>query len=606
MQRTSKNDTIQIRLIGKPDFYLKMYWDLTCIDINNTFWEYIFDYKKSSLLINLSSLSYEEWIQLKYLLSKLTLSYAYLKQIRIKDIGIEKLLFWFNIIQSYLDILNKFTWGVQVPFFSYFWINEDAYTYIEDTIFYKYYFQTIPWILEVIKNYSIIDVELLYSDQIIQLFILEKILKEKYEIDISFNIYLWRLLEYENKHSVSKILKSKLTNINHISFKWLENQDRVIFGKNYKDFSFFNKWCDWRKCSFCNIWKFSDKPLEKNKWGERINGIFSLIKEYDVDFVNISDPSITVEQLVFLSHKILKEKINIKMHIRTRFSEDFTPEVCKLLGKAGMIYIGIWLESASPRINNLMNKYEKDYTEKDFNSLLDMCEKSGIKLHYYTIFWLPTETKSEIDQTKHFLLNNLPKYSFFSYTAWFFWLNKWTQIYNNYKKYWITFDEIDKWGEVFIYNYKEKGFDENQEKLQKSVLELNYKLFFNKNFETFFNAKSFFKFIEHGHIFHLQKMIYNNNPYYEYLNNNINLKNYGERHYCKNKYLQFNTLGSNYILTNWIICSSLKLPKSIVEFIINYDELKTMRENIWKDSILNIHKDILMLIQNYIFIVKNI
>lgn len=58
------------------------------------------------------------------------------------------------------------------------------------------------------------------------------------------------------------------------------------------------------------------------------------------------------KDLVSFCKRILEEKINIKMSVRTRYEKTYIEEDIKILGNAGIKFLGIGLESASNRLNN--------------------------------------------------------------------------------------------------------------------------------------------------------------------------------------------------------------------------------------------------------------
>lgn len=588
----------KIKLIWKMDFFSIN--EKSDLDLNKIFWEYIFDPFKSSKIIEIKKVKQEEIIKLKFLISKLKIAFILLKKIKYQNFTVDNILFSFNILNSYLEILNRFTWWIELKLFNHILIKEENYLNIESTIYYDFFLWNRKKIKDSLSENHIIDIGLCASEQILQLDILKIILKKYYNIDIKYNIFLWNLFEFENKENIYFILNKKLNNINNICFEHLpyyKEVDHILWHKYYRT-KLFNSWCNWRKCSFCNFWKFNKPILLKNK--EEILEKFILkVKTEKIKYLSIKDPSITVEELILLSKKIIKSGLILRIHIKTRFSNKLDTEVCKLLGQAWIRYIWIWLESISTRLNNFMNKYPIDYWVIDFQKLINNCRWTWIKIHYYTVFWFPTETIDEIIWTKDFLLKNIKEESndFFSFTASEFWLNKWTEIYNNPNKYWITIDKNNEDSKVFIWHYEQNYF-EHKQLINTNIEQLYKRLFLNININSFINFRNFFCSIEHSNLFHIQKMIYKKNPYLKFFtkNKSINIDNYNNFKYVKNKYFQYYDTWSWIKLINWVSWNSIIIDKKTLDFFLNINSIFF----IWK---VNIESDIIVkLISNYFLI----
>jgi radical SAM superfamily enzyme YgiQ (UPF0313 family) len=289
-----------------------------------------------------------------------------------------------------------------------------------------------------------------------------------------------------------------------------------------------------------------------------------------------------LDDIIMLSRKILKNNISINIKIFARYSEWYTDNVLELLWRAGVKFLWIWLESTSTRLNNLMKKYDKDYWEEDFEEMAIKCDKHGILLHYYTIFWFPTETKEEIIDTKKFLIKMLKKYTFFSYTAGLFWVNVWTDVYLNKDKYLVSFKEDNIWWETFIENYFEKKYFENKDFLKNTINELKQKLFF-WDISIWVDINSLWYFLEKSNIFHMQKLLFDTNPYLDFFmkNKDITLENFVSYKYKLNKYLQFTEMeDNNIIVKNWLLWTKITIDKSVYNLLKEYRVSYIMDKNI--------------------------
>jgi hypothetical protein len=68
-----------------------------------------------------------------------------------------------------------------------------------------------------------------------------------------------------------------------------------------------------------------------------------------------------------------------------------------------------------------------------------------------------------------------------------------------------------------ISEFSEKNIDENKLLVKSTIFELMNKQYFPN--KQYLNIKKIWNFIEHSNIFHLQKMYYEKNPYFDYYQN---------------------------------------------------------------------------------------
>lgn len=594
----------KIKLIWAPDF-LKEYENNDFYSFNNFFWEYIFNPNKSWKLINTKQLSKDEKTNIKYILSNLNIAYKFFKIMKNKEIWIENMIFCFNIISNYLKIIEKFTKWIKIKFYDYFEVDDIIYENIEENLFYNFFTQeNNEWFNE-LDSWDIVKIDIQHTYQLSQLYIINYIIENKKKINVKYEIFLWDLVLFENQKMVEKKLLENFNNLEVFRTNNNVKLSNISFSDNfYYKYTIFDWSCSWNKCSFCNIWKKQKLSYDIN---EKIDLFLNFVDEKKLKYVQIWDPSISINQLTNLSKKIINKKLKIKFKIFTRFSNEFTDSALSLFSKAGLRFLWIWLESTSPRLNNLMKKYDRDYSEEDFSDLVCRCKKFWINVHYYTIFWFPTETKEEIIWTKNFLLKHLKQNDFFSYTAWFFWLNKWTDVYLNKKRYWVSFQEANMWWEIFIKNYDEKNITENWSLLLDTRNELLSKLFFWDVYNNV-NVINFWHFIEHSSIFHIQKLKLNINPYLDFFSKNksINYENMCINKFKVNGYLQFTRINNFYKVKNCLLETDLILSSNSRKLLKNYNKSITLKENILILSLVenkNLNDEILELIKKF-FLIK--
>lgn len=502
---------INIRLVGNPDFYKCIRSNNKIIDMNYLFWKDLFSPK--TILWYLSDREVNNFDKNKWLLfeKNIPVIYKIFLSIRNNTVSADTILKSYYIVEEYLKFLERLFPGVIIKFFSYF-IYKDIESKNLVTCFYEKYKDCFNCIHE----HDVLYIELENIEQIYQLEMIHNYIYSTQWFYPQFSISLKKIAIFENKSEVKKILRDKdIFNIVNIedNQEYLEMKFLKIFWELYYRRFLFNWSCLWRKCVFCNIWKYrSYKIYDDEKW-KKIEELISIIKENNVKYISLVDPYLKVDDLILLAEKIIESGVQIKIRVLVRFSLELSePKVLEVLSKAWFRSLCIWLESASNRLNRLMKKYDQDYSEKDFEFLVSSSSKYGINIHYYTIFGFPTETQQEIDQTKNFLLKNLKNDSFFTYTPWKFWINKGTDVYENPEKYNLTFHK--NWtNQTFIDDVSEENININKEYRNDVVQKLFHSLFHKEWVWRNIDYYNFWNFIEESAIFHVQKMEYQENPY---------------------------------------------------------------------------------------------
>lgn len=208
-----------IKLIGEPDFFKKNPHMVAENNFNTSFWKFIFTPKKSGKIIDISALKSEEKEELKYIWANIETVYSFFLALGNIDIGVEKIVFCFNIISRYLEILNKFTPAIDLKFYNYILIDDQIYDNLDNNIFYYFFETETKYWLESLQDDSVVNIALDQSYQISQLLMLQILFKKYGYKNITFSISLGNLIEFENKNDIKKILEKKITNIKKINFE---------------------------------------------------------------------------------------------------------------------------------------------------------------------------------------------------------------------------------------------------------------------------------------------------------------------------------------------------------------------------------------------------
>ena len=381
-------------------------------------------------------------------------------------------------------------------------------------------------------------------EDIFQLDAILAILKEEHKKSKLPHIFitLHHLLEFEDRsvfadwiksHIQSKykytILKNELE-YNALVYKhkdkdWnISKQDRgsVVFWKKFCALPFFSSSCPWRRCAFCNIWKSGviyTKDIDKKK--EIVRKNINFLRENQYDAFWIIDPSITLDDLLIIADVFEEENFSIPMHIRTRYDERYKDkDICRRLGKMWASYLWTGLESASPRMNKLMNKYRDNPTKEDFDIMTRNCLEAGIRIHHYVVIWFPWETKEDLDITRDYLISCLHRFrdKLYSYTSSVFEFSHWTDISKYPEKYNITIPSQGIKGDIRMSNNR---YIEND--IDSFLIQYRSRTSFNLFAYQFFGTVqikkdvkwllSIWNFIERLHFLRIQKFFLEENPY---------------------------------------------------------------------------------------------
>lgn len=158
--------------------------------------------------------------------------------------------------------------------------------------------------------------------------------------------------------------------------------------------------CSWKKCTFCNLSKWTGNNYSFRDPNLVFDDIKTLISKYNASFFVFVNETLDVKQLRSLADRIIKERLNIHWHTSARFSNDIDEDFISLMKKAGCEKLMFGLESGSRKILSLMKKgISLAHAEK----VLLSCKKNGIGVHLYLLTNFPGETAEDIEDTIFFL-----------------------------------------------------------------------------------------------------------------------------------------------------------------------------------------------------------
>ena len=145
--------------------------------------------------------------------------------------------------------------------------------------------------------------------------------------------------------------------------------------------------CYWHKCAFCDVKLPYINCFEMPKASAIVDAMERL--GGDVHFVDEAMPPALVRGVC---EEMLRRGLACEWWGNVRFDESFTPQLAKLMAKAGCIAVTGGLECADDRLLALMNK---GITLASAKKAMRAFHSAGIMVHAYLMYGFPTETEAE-------------------------------------------------------------------------------------------------------------------------------------------------------------------------------------------------------------------
>ncbi len=145
--------------------------------------------------------------------------------------------------------------------------------------------------------------------------------------------------------------------------------------------------CYWHRCAFCDVKLPYINCFEAPDAKEIVDAMERVGTQ--VHFVDEAMPPSLVRKV---SEEIIRRKLDCAWWGNVRFDSAWTPELCRLMAKAGCIAVTGGLECADDRLLELM---VKGITLDSAEKALKAFRKAGIMVHAYLMYGFPTETEEE-------------------------------------------------------------------------------------------------------------------------------------------------------------------------------------------------------------------
>ncbi|HPZ07015.1 MAG TPA: radical SAM protein [Candidatus Eremiobacteraeota bacterium] len=211
--------------------------------------------------------------------------------------------------------------------------------------------------------------------------------------------------------------------------------------------------CYWNKCAFCQ-----HRYTYRGKYRPRdiklvIDDIESMSRE-GFKYFSFCDEAIPPKRLEDIARGILDRKLDIIWEAYARVDKSLDLPLAKLLFSAGCRMLSFGLESASPRLLELMSK---GHNIEDFQEVLGYTSEAGIWNYAWFFTGFPSETEEEARLTVDFILRNQTKVHSATPNA-VFGLEEYTDIVKNPDKYFLKeIKPIEGQDLAFVYDYTVKS-----------------------------------------------------------------------------------------------------------------------------------------------------
>jgi len=145
--------------------------------------------------------------------------------------------------------------------------------------------------------------------------------------------------------------------------------------------------CYWHRCAFCDVKLPYIGCFRMPRPAEIVDAMQQLGRRFH--FVDEAMPPALVHGVC---DEILRRHFSCEWWGNIRFDAAFTPQLARLMAKAGCIAVTGGLECANDRLLALMNK---GITLASAEKVLRAFKRAGIFVHAYLMYDFPTETRAE-------------------------------------------------------------------------------------------------------------------------------------------------------------------------------------------------------------------
>lgn len=205
-----------------------------------------------------------------------------------------------------------------------------------------------------------------------------------------------------------------------------------------------SKDCYWKDCAFCDHYVSYAPRYRLRKPALIAQDMAALQARYGTHLFSFGDETMSPNYARHLSQALINQGTSVHWTMLSRLQKGFDPPTCALIRQGGGMFIMFGLESAHPRVIELMAK------GTDVETALEVyrnTDAAGIFNYSFIFFGFPTETPEEAQVTVDFVTQN--QALIHSIGAGHFFLQKYSPMFRQPRKYGIAYlhdqDLLDDW-----------------------------------------------------------------------------------------------------------------------------------------------------------------
>ncbi len=161
--------------------------------------------------------------------------------------------------------------------------------------------------------------------------------------------------------------------------------------------------CPWSKCAFCSFC-LKDRQFYLAGVDRVVDVMRGMGRRYGASNFYFMDDALPTAFMRGLAQVLTQRNAPVTWTTGIILGLDFAdPEFCQLIKKSGLSLVSFGLESVSPRVLRLMNKYHQNLGEAELLRILRTVKEAGIMVAVSVFFGFPTETVKEAGATVDFL-----------------------------------------------------------------------------------------------------------------------------------------------------------------------------------------------------------
>jgi hypothetical protein len=160
--------------------------------------------------------------------------------------------------------------------------------------------------------------------------------------------------------------------------------------------------CYWGKCTFCHygLAEVGTAAYRERDVATAVDHLRALSEKHGTRHFYLSQDSVAPKTIVKMSEAILAAGLDIRWATDLKPEKYMTPERAAILRKAGAVACALGVESASPRVLELIDKGAPPTVVSD---VIDRLSSAGIAAEAMCFTEFPTETHAEALETLEFL-----------------------------------------------------------------------------------------------------------------------------------------------------------------------------------------------------------